>query len=111
MSDHTMWVRVARPDIPPGRVTTVVAGDRAVCVVHGEGGGWSALDNRCPHQGGPLGDGQLDDGRLICPWHAYQYEVRTGEPPPGFRAAATPNAIRAVEGDDGVIEIDVPFDD
>ena len=73
-----MWVRVARPAIPAGRVTTVVAGDRAVCLVHGEDGTWSALDNRCPHQGGPLGDGQLDDGWLICPWHAYQYDTGTG---------------------------------
>ena len=103
-----MWVRVGRPAMATGRVTTVVAGDRAVCLVHGEDGTWSALDNRCPHQGGPLGDGQLDDGWLICPWHAYQYDTVTGEPPPGFRDAATPYAVRAVDGDESVIEIDVP---
>ena len=103
-----VWVRVTRPDLPVGRVTTVVAGDRAVCLVHGEDGTWSALDNRCPHQGGPLGDGQLDDGWLICPWHAYQYDTRTGKPPPGFRDVATPYAVRPVDGDDAAIEIAVP---
>jgi len=103
-----VWVKVARPGIAPGRVTTVVAGDRAVCLVHGVDGDWSALDNRCPHQGGPLGDGQLDEGWLICPWHAYQYDTRTGAPPPGFRDAATPYPVRAVDGDDVHIEIEVP---
>ena len=105
---ETEWVRVATPTIPEGRVTTVVAGDRAVCLVHGEDGAWSALDNRCPHQGGPLGDGQLDDGWLICPWHAYQYDPRTGEPPPGFRDAATPYAVRVAPTATRPLEIEVP---
>jgi thiamine pyrophosphate-dependent acetolactate synthase large subunit-like protein/nitrite reductase/ring-hydroxylating ferredoxin subunit len=104
-SESRVWVRVDRPSILEGHATTVVAGGRAVCVVRGEGGAWSALDNRCPHQGGPLGDGQLDDGWLICPWHAYQYDPITGEPPPGFRDAATPYAVREV-GDE--LEIEVP---
>lgn len=105
MSDQRRWVRVPRPTIPEGRVTTVVAGGRAVCLVHREGGEWTALDNRCPHQGGPLGDGQLDEGWLICPWHAYQYDPATGEPPPGFRDTAVPYAVRLVEDD---LEIQVP---
>ena len=104
-SETRQWVRVPRPTIHAGNVTTVVAGGRAVCVVRDESGGWSALDNRCPHQGGPLGDGQLDDGWLICPWHAYQYDPETGEPPPGFLDAATPYTVRAVDDD---IEIELP---
>ena len=105
MGEQRVWVSVGRPDIPAGRVTTVVAGDRAVCLVHGEDGAWSALDNRCPHQGGPLGDGQLDDGWLICPWHAYQYDPASGEPPPGFRDAATAFAVRELDGE---LQIEVP---
>jgi thiamine pyrophosphate-dependent acetolactate synthase large subunit-like protein/nitrite reductase/ring-hydroxylating ferredoxin subunit len=108
MADQQVWIRVPRPDIPRGRVTTVVAGDRAVCVVHRDDGTWSALDNRCPHQGGPLGDGQIDDGWLICPWHAYQYDTGSGQPPPGFRDAATPYAVRDVDGDVSALEIEVP---
>ncbi|MCB1002696.1 MAG: Rieske 2Fe-2S domain-containing protein, partial [Acidimicrobiales bacterium] len=53
------WVRVDVPDLDVGRVTTVVAGGRAVAVTRTEDG-WGALDNHCPHQGGPLGDGQLE---------------------------------------------------
>ena len=74
MTEQHVWVRIARPDLPAGRVTTVVAGDRAVCVVHGEDGTWSALDNRCPHQGGPLGD-----GRHWWPWVTMTDEVRAIE--------------------------------
>ncbi len=70
------------------RVTTVVAAGRAVCLVR-TAHGYGALDNHCPHQGGPLGDGQLADGYLICPWHAYEYDPVTGVPPPGFKDAAT----------------------
>lgn len=108
MTDESTWVKVPRPDIPVGRVTTVIAGERALCVVHNDDGTYSALDNRCPHQGGPLGDGQLDDGWLICPWHAYQYDTKTGEPPPGFRDAATPYEVRDVDGDADAMEIAVP---
>jgi thiamine pyrophosphate-dependent acetolactate synthase large subunit-like protein/nitrite reductase/ring-hydroxylating ferredoxin subunit len=107
-TSERVWVRIDRPDLDEGRVTTVVAGGRAVCIVHGEGGRWSALDNRCPHQGGPLGDGQLEDGYLICPWHAYQYDPVSGEPPPGFRDIATPYAVRDVEGLPTALEVEVP---
>jgi thiamine pyrophosphate-dependent acetolactate synthase large subunit-like protein/nitrite reductase/ring-hydroxylating ferredoxin subunit len=89
----------------------VIAGDRAICLVHGQDGTWSALDNRCPHQGGPLGDGQIDEGWLICPWHAYQYDTVSGEPPPGFRDKATPYAVRPAGGDDAALEIEVPAHD
>jgi len=100
------WVRVPRPALAPGEVTTVVAGARAVCVIRTEAG-WGALDNRCPHQGGPLGDGQLEGSFVICPWHAYEYDPVTGQPPPGFRDAATPYAVREV---DGHLEIEVPVE-
>ncbi len=99
-----VWVRVAKPSMAEGQVTTVVAGERAVCLVR-TAAGWGALDNRCPHQGGPLGDGQLDGDLLICPWHAYEYDPVTGQPPPGFRDAATPYAVREA-GED--LEIEVP---
>ena len=100
------WVRVPRPALAAGEVTTVVAGAHAVCVIRTEAG-WGALDNRCPHQGGPLGDGQLEGSYVICPWHAYEYDPVTGQPPPGFRDAATPYAVREV-GDD--LEIEVPVE-
>ena len=51
--------------------------------------GYTALDNRCPHQGGPLGEGQLDGDCLICRWHGYEYHPANGTQPPGFSDGAT----------------------
>ena len=102
-----VWVRTEVPDIDIGRVTTVVAGDRAVAITRTEDG-WGALDNHCPHQGGPLGDGQLEGGYLICPWHAYEYHPCTGRPPAGFSDGAT---AYAVEERDDALFIEVPVVD
>ena len=43
----------------------------------------SALDNRCPHQGGPLGEGSIEDGWLRCPWHGWDFHPQTGNSPGG----------------------------
>ena len=91
MSD-TAWVHVDTDGLEVGRVTTVVAAGRALCLTR-TAAGYGALDNHCPHQGGPLGDGQIADGYVICPWHAYEYYPATGQPPPGFKDAATPYAV------------------
>ncbi len=48
------------------------------------GGRPGALENRCPHQGGPLGEGSIENGWLRCPWHGYDYDPVTGRPPSGF---------------------------
>ena len=55
-----------------------MAGSTAVALIHTEAEGFTALDNRCPHQGGPLGEGQLDGPWLLCPWHGYEFDVTTG---------------------------------
>ena len=51
-------------------------------------GEYTAMDNRCPHQGGPLGEGSIekgDDGQcwLRCPWHGWDFDPKTGKPPGG----------------------------
>ena len=38
-----------------------------------------ALDNACPHMGGPLGEGEIEDGIVVCPWHGWQFDIKTGE--------------------------------
>jgi thiamine pyrophosphate-dependent acetolactate synthase large subunit-like protein/nitrite reductase/ring-hydroxylating ferredoxin subunit len=95
----TEWVKVDPGGLEVDRVTTVVAAGRALCLTR-TAAGYGALDNHCPHQGGPLGDGQIADGYVICPWHAYEYDPITGTPPPGFKDAATCYPID--ERDDGL---------
>lgn len=65
-------------ELPPvGEAREAVCGDRQICIANA-GGELSAMDNVCPHRGGPLGQGILEDGKLICPWHAWAFDVKTG---------------------------------
>ena len=43
------------------------------------GGDISAMDNVCPHRGGPLGEGIVENGKVVCPWHAWAFDLKTGE--------------------------------
>ncbi len=98
-SDSTEWHRIDPGEMQANTVTTVVAGGRAICVTR-TADGFGALDNRCPHQGGPLGDGQIEDGCVICPWHGYEYHPVTGNPPEGYGDQAT--AFPVEERPDGL---------
>lgn len=73
------WVPVTCVgDLPNGTAREVVAGGRVVAVFNVDGK-FFALDGICPHQGGPLGKGKLDGCILTCPWHGWQFDVRTGQ--------------------------------
>ncbi len=65
-------------DCPPGACREVVAGDRIVALFNVDGE-LHALDGVCPHQGGPLGKGNLQGHVVTCPWHGWQFDVRNGE--------------------------------
>ena len=86
---ETTWHRVADVDeLPEGRVKTVTVGRRSLALTHYQGE-YGALDNQCPHQGGPLGEGSIEHGWLRCPWHGYDYNPLSGHPPEGFDDAPT----------------------
>ena len=91
----TEWHRVLGPDeLPEGRVTTVTVGRRSLAMTRHEGR-YGCLDNACPHQGGPLGEGSIENGWLRCPWHGYDYSPLTGQPPEGFSDAPACFAVEA----------------
>ncbi len=48
-------------------------------VVLNVNGAWYALENRCPHAGRPLGDGERAGMTLVCPYHGYTYHIKTGK--------------------------------
>lgn len=93
-------------DLPEGRVTTVTVGHRTLAITR-SGDVFGALDNRCPHQGGPLGEGSIERGWLRCPWHGYDYSPCNGRPPPGFSDA--PAAYRT-ELRGGVVHVALPLE-
>ena len=86
-------------EIPEGGSKVVRIKDRSIAVFNHHGTLY-AIDNTCPHQGGPLGEGYLEaNGVVSCPWHGWTYCVDTGLPdhPGGHSVAAY--EVR-VEGDD-----------
>ena len=64
-------------DLPVGRIKVVKIDDRTVAVSH-TANGFFATDNTCPHRGGPLSDGDLLGEEIVCPWHLWGFDVRTG---------------------------------
>ena len=84
-SEKTLvWYQVLGDEgLPEGRVKSVTAGHENICLARFEGR-YCALQNACPHQGGPLGEGSIEDGWLRCPWHGWDYHPCTGKSPGGF---------------------------
>ncbi len=65
-------------DLPPGSLLEAGAGGTEV-VVCNVGGVLHAFENECPHAGGPLGQGALHGHHIVCPFHAWEFDCRTGE--------------------------------
>jgi nitrite reductase (NADH) small subunit len=73
------WIRIASAaECPPGKVIERLAGERIVALANVDGR-WHAIDGVCPHQGGPLGQGRLSGGVVMCPWHGWRFDTTTGQ--------------------------------
>ena len=85
MNQEKIWHKVLdkKEDLQDGRVMTVMAGNKAICLTHFEGK-ITALDNECPHQKGPLGEGSIENGWLRCPWHGWDFHPCTGKSPGAY---------------------------
>jgi nitrite reductase (NADH) small subunit len=97
------YVRAAKvSDVAPGTGKTVEVNGRQIALFN-VGGRFYALAGECPHRGGPLGEGDLEGCVVTCPWHAWQFDVTTGE--------SLTDDLRAehyavqVEGDDVLVAI------
>jgi nitrite reductase (NADH) small subunit/3-phenylpropionate/trans-cinnamate dioxygenase ferredoxin subunit len=64
-------------DIPPGK-RIVVEVDSKKIVLFNIKGNFYAIDNTCPHRGGPLGEGSQHGTTVNCPWHGAQFDVTSG---------------------------------
>jgi nitrite reductase (NADH) small subunit/3-phenylpropionate/trans-cinnamate dioxygenase ferredoxin subunit len=71
---------IAAADLAPGTCTEVAVGGKAVALFN-VAGSFHAIGNRCVHRGGPLGQGMLEGEMVLCPWHAWGYDVTTGVSP------------------------------
>jgi nitrite reductase (NADH) small subunit/3-phenylpropionate/trans-cinnamate dioxygenase ferredoxin subunit len=99
------WVNVAAAgEIPVGSGKTLRVAGRELAVFN-DAGTYFAMDDACPHQGASLGEGTLHKGRVICPWHSWLFDVRSGECPQveGIRVETY-----RVRSSDGVVEVEIP---
>lgn len=73
------WVRLCSTgEAPePGEVTEIECGGTTICLANVQGE-LHALDNVCPHRQGPLGQGWIEGTAVMCPWHAWAFDLRTG---------------------------------
>jgi 3-phenylpropionate/trans-cinnamate dioxygenase ferredoxin subunit len=100
------FVPVARVDeVPVGEVKVVHARDKSLALGHCDDETWGAIDNVCTHDGGVLGEGELEECLVECPRHGARFDLLTGEVralPAVFPVNAYP--VRVV---DGVVQVDV----
>ena len=92
-------VRVAgASEVPAGEGRVVDVAGKMLALFN-VGGVYYALDNGCPHRGGPLGDGDLDRTVVICPWHGWRWDVTTGANTnnPAVKVACFPVTVDADE--------------
>ena len=88
----------------PGNVVELEAEGTAICLANADGQ-LSALDNVCPHRQGPLGQGWMEGDCVVCPWHSWTFNAKTGlaDYPPNEQVGVFP--LR-VEGDEVLVEVD-----
>jgi nitrite reductase (NADH) small subunit len=99
------WSKLTtQSELPPvNEAKEFSCGDKEICIAN-VNGTISAMDNVCLHQGGPLGQGMIEDGKVVCPWHGWAWDPTTGA------AAHNPNAKVALypiktENGDVMVEI------
>jgi nitrite reductase (NADH) small subunit len=91
-------------ELPPvGEAREVLCQGRLLCIANSDGQ-LSAMNNVCPHRGGPLGQGIVEDGKIICPWHAWAFDAKTGVASHTSSVKIDVYEIK-VEGDDVLIKL------
>lgn len=109
MSDTQRWVRTARcEDIPLREARSVRIGGLDIAIFN-LGDRFLAVDNRCPHKGGPLSEGIVSGASVVCPLHAWKVNLETGT------VVNTPDSPQCVEAfrtrvEDGIVLLELPID-
>jgi nitrite reductase (NADH) small subunit len=107
MSDTNMWVRIARcRDIPLREGRAVKVGSREIAIFN-LGDRFLAVDNRCPHKGGPLADGIVSGTTVVCPLHAWKLSLESGKGVNGPSVSSCVETFRTrVDGGIVLLELD-----
>lgn len=94
-------------DLPPGTCQSIELQDHGIALFNLEGNIY-ALDNTCPHAGGPLGEGSVEGDLVECPWHGWKFNIKTGvcqkNPTPTWNVSCY-----EVQVVDGIIQVASPL--
>jgi NAD(P)H-dependent nitrite reductase small subunit len=101
MADFTKVAKTS--EIPAGSGKVVEVGGKMVALFHDDGR-FYAIDNTCRHQGGPLGEGSLSGATVTCPWHGWEYDVKTGACQADSSITVQTFSVK-VEGDDVLVAV------
>lgn len=94
----------AKAELPAeGQAREFTLGDKVVCIAN-VSGEYTAMDNVCVHRGGPLGQGVVEQGKIVCPWHGWQYDPKTGATAHNQNVKVAVYPLR-IEGDDVLVDI------
>jgi nitrite reductase/ring-hydroxylating ferredoxin subunit len=92
------WLPICQPaKIELNRARGIMVGGERVAVYH-HAGGYSAVSGVCRHQAGPLAEGRIIDGCIVCPWHGYQYDPANGTSPPPYQDRLATYRLRIQAG-------------
>jgi len=107
-----VYVKIARiTDLQPGEKKKLALGDKTILLANLDGACY-AIDNTCPHMGGSLADGKLEDTRITCPRHGSVFDLRDGKLVESgklfllkIKVADVPSYALKIEGEDILIEL------
>ena len=98
------WLAVGPPGSIPDKAARIVAGPGGERIaVFRDGNRVAAVTNVCAHQNGPIGEGRVVDGCIVCPWHGYEYRLENGFAPAPFTEKLATYTVR-LRG--GTLEVD-----
>ena len=110
MNDEKKWIKVTRfENIPLREGRSITVDDREIAIFR-LGSELFAIDNRCPHKGGPLAEGIVSGSKVVCPLHAWKIDLESGvvAGQSGEQSCVTTYPIRV---QDGIIEIELSAQD
>lgn len=108
MNGETVWLRIAScSDIPAREGRAVRIGNREIAIFN-LGHRFLAVDNRCPHRGGPLADGIVSGANVVCPLHAWKFNLETGV---GVSAPSQGSCVEnfSTRVEDGIVLLELPI--
>jgi len=90
-------LEVAKRRVPLDSASAIVVNNKVICLVH-RAEGFYAIDDKCPHQGTSLAGGELTSrGEIVCPWHKYSFDLKSGRDTCGIGEYVNTYEVRAEE--------------